>query len=79
MHGDVRTATDRRRHAAYVVYVGNFSIGELTTRGDLVAYLRHVRSRLRPGGVFACDVYGGQSAYMLGTAERPEPGPGGGR
>lgn len=77
VHGDVRTATDRRRHAADVVYVGNFSIGELTTRGDLVAYLRHVRSRLRPGGVFACDVYGGQSAYMLGTAERPEPGPGG--
>jgi SAM-dependent methyltransferase len=77
VHGDVRTATDPRRHAADVVYVGNFSIGELTTRADLVAYLRHVRSRLRPGGVFACDVYGGQSAYMLGTAERPEPGPDG--
>lgn len=73
--GDVRTATGPRRHAADIVYVGNFSIGELTTRADLVAYLRHVRSRLRPGGVFACDVYGGQSAYMLGTAERPEPGP----
>lgn len=75
VHGDVRTATGPRRHAADVVYVGNFSIGELTGRADLVAYLRHVRSRLRPGGVFACDVYGGQSAYMLGTAERPEPGP----
>ncbi len=75
IRGDVRTATGPRRHAADVVYVGNFSIGELTTRADLVAYLRHVRSRLRAGGVFACDVYGGQSAYMLGTAERPEPGP----
>jgi hypothetical protein len=61
-----------------VVYAGNFSIGELGDRTELLDYLRGVAGRLGPGGVFACDVYGGESAYMIGSAERPEPGPDGG-
>lgn len=59
------------------VFVGNFSIGYLHTRADLVAYLRHARSRLNPAGVFLCDTYGGESAYTLGGVHRPHPLPGG--
>lgn len=76
--GDVRTAPGAAEHAADVVYAGNFSIGELQSRPDLVAYFRHVRSRLRPGGIVACDIYGGDSTFQIGSAERLEPGPAGG-
>jgi SAM-dependent methyltransferase len=55
---------------ADVVFVGNFSIGYRRTRADLVAYLRHVRSRLNPGGVFVCDTYGGESAFLIGEVHR---------
>lgn len=80
LEGDVVAATTpatERAHAADIVYTGNFSIGELRTRADLMRYLRHVRDRLRSGGIFAADVYGGESAFMLGSAERHEPGPDG--
>ena len=65
--GDVVRDTDATRHAADVIWAGNFSIGELHTRADLLTYLRHVRSRLEPGGLFACDIYGGESAFMVGS------------
>jgi len=64
--GDVVRDTDATRHAADVIWAGNFSIGELHTRTDLLAYLRHAWSRLKPGGLFACDVYGGESAFLAG-------------
>ncbi len=47
----------------------NFSICEWKTRGELVAYLRRARARLRPGGVFVMDIYGGERAFALGTSE----------
>jgi hypothetical protein len=78
LEGDVRTVPDPTLHAADIVFVGNFSIGELRTRADLVGYFRTVRGRLRPGGIVACDIYGGESAFQLGSAERLEPGPAGG-
>lgn len=63
---DVRTVDA----ACDVVFVGNFSIGFWHTRGELVGYLRHVRQRLGPGGVFECDTYGGESAFLTGHVHR---------
>jgi hypothetical protein len=67
--GDVVGDTDATRHAADVIWAGNFSIGEWHTREALLAYLRHVRSRLNPRGLFACDVYGGESAFLAGSVD----------
>lgn len=71
--GDVRTVSDR----VDCLFVGNFSIGYLHTRGELVGYLRHARLRLNAGGVFVCDTYGGESAYIQGSVDRDVPLPGG--
>lgn len=60
-----------------VLFVGNFSIGYLHSRNELVEYLKHARSRLEPGGVFICDTYGGETAYRLGGVHRAHPMPGG--
>ncbi|MHC4947108.1 MAG: class I SAM-dependent methyltransferase [Planctomycetota bacterium] len=78
VHGDVVRDTDPRRHGADVLYVGNFSIGEWHTRRDLLAYLRHARARLAPGGVLVCDLYGGETAFVEGSIEREVPRPDGG-
>lgn len=75
IEGDVRTP--RALPPADIVHAGNFSIGYLHTRADLLGYLRGVASRLTPGGVFVCDTYGGESAYVLGSVERQVPLPGG--
>ncbi|MEM0983456.1 MAG: class I SAM-dependent methyltransferase [Planctomycetota bacterium] len=53
-----------------VLFVGNFSIGYWHTRDELVAYLRHARSRLRDGGVFIYDIYGGETAFLIGDVHR---------
>ncbi len=61
-----------------VLFVGNFSIGYLHTRSELVEYLTHARQRLETsGGVFICDTYGGETAYTLGGVHRAHPMPGG--
>lgn len=62
-----------------VVYAGNFSIGELRQRSDLLGYLRFAHDRLRKSGIVACDTYGGRTAFVPGTLVRtivvePEPG-----
>jgi hypothetical protein len=62
-----------------IVFVGNFSIGYLHTRRELVDYLALSRSRLDRGnagfggGVFVCDTYGGASAFQLGSLTRKHP------
>ncbi|MBY0112631.1 MAG: class I SAM-dependent methyltransferase [Phycisphaerales bacterium] len=62
-----------------IVFVGNFSIGYLHTRRELVDYLALSRSRLGRGnagfggGVFVCDTYGGASAFKLGSLTRKHP------
>ncbi len=57
-----------------VLFVGNFSIGYFHTRAELVAYLKHARSRVESSnGVFLCDTYGGDTAYVLGGVHRPTP------
>jgi SAM-dependent methyltransferase len=62
-----------------VIFVGNFSIGELHTRKKLVQYLRGVRARLSKGGVFVCDTYGGETAFARGSFKRVHEGPRGTR
>lgn len=71
--GDVRTSTSAALHPADVIFAGNFSIGEIHARHELVAYLRHSRARLNAGGVFVCDTYGGASAFRTGAVERSHP------
>lgn len=65
---DCITAADR--DPADIVFVGNFSIGYIHDRRTLVTYLANSRARLRPGGVFLCDTYGGASAFKIGGVER---------
>lgn len=63
--------------AADVVFVGNFSIGEIHERAALVSYLMRSRQRLSRGGVFVCDTYGGESAYRAGAVVRKHAAPDG--
>lgn len=63
--------------SADVIFVGNFSTGEIHERGTLVAYLKGCRARLREGGVFVCDTYGGSSAYRIGAVTRRHGAPDG--
>lgn len=53
----------RARARADVIAATNFPVGYLQTRKDLLAYLRRARARLRPRGVFVCDMYGGDGAF----------------
>lgn len=71
IEGDVRVVTD----AVDVLFVGNFSIGYHHTRAELVSYLTHARARMNAGGVFVCDTYGGESAFLTGAVHRPHPIP----
>lgn len=69
-------STDAEQQSADVVYVGNFSIGYFHTRAELLDYLRRAHRQLSPrNGVFVCDTYGGESAYMLGTVDKTVPLP----
>lgn len=71
--GDVND--DHPHDPVDVLHAGNFSIGYMHERRDLVAYLRRAFDRLTPGGVFICDTYGGESAYILGSVEKQIPLP----
>ncbi|MFN7021678.1 MAG: hypothetical protein ACK4WH_10165 [Phycisphaerales bacterium] len=68
------------REAADVLFVGNFSIGYIHRRADLLGYLRRARGVLSQarggfgGGVLACDTYGGAGAFRLGGTQRRHPG-----
>jgi hypothetical protein len=64
---DVRSV----RHAPVdVLHAGNFSLGYLHSRQELLEYLRNAATRVCEGGVFACDTFGGASAFQLGGATR---------
>ena len=65
-HRDVR-----RCHAKADVLVSlNFSHFIWHDRADLLAYLRHARRCLQPGGLMVLDTYGGPGALETGTDER---------
>jgi hypothetical protein len=70
LRADVRALPDDARADLDVLFTGNFSIGELATRAELVSYLARARTRLAHGGVFVCDLYGGESAFRTGAMER---------
>src|SRR5690606_23679903 len=53
-----------------VVHAGNFSLGELHARAELLGWARTARARLAPGGIVAADTYGGESAWRRGVLER---------
>lgn len=55
---------------ADLVFVGNYSIGELADRSELLAYMRRVRERLAPGGCLVIDTYGGANAWRTGIMQR---------
>jgi len=65
VEGDVREASA----PADVIAAFNFSIGYFFERSDLLGYLRAARGRLGAGGVFVCDMYGGENQYALGDSE----------
>lgn len=60
-----------------VVFVGNFSIGYIWKRDELVRYLMRCRERLSGGGVMVCDTYDGAAAMQEGGTTRVHVGPGG--
>lgn len=64
-------------HPADVIFVGNFSIGEVHSRADLVRYLTRARMRLQPRGIFVCDTYGGETAFRIGAITRKHAAPDG--
>ncbi|MBX3323266.1 MAG: hypothetical protein KF757_09780 [Phycisphaeraceae bacterium] len=72
---DIRQTCDN----ADLIFAGNFSIGYMHTRAELIGYLQHVRSRLLPGGCFCCDTYGGESAFLTGSVQRDHFAPDGSR
>lgn len=72
---DVRATSDR----ADLIFAGNFSIGYMHTRSELVEYLRHIHTRMTPGGCFLCDTYGGESAFITGHVHRYHNAPDGSR
>lgn len=70
LRADVLTSAALARSRADVLFVGNFSIGEIHDRATLVRYLARSRKRLLKGGVFVCDIYSGESAFRVGATQR---------
>lgn len=68
--GDVRAAQLLAGRSFDVVHAGNFSVGYLKERRELLEYLRTRRAALRAGGVFCCDTYGGATAFERGFWQR---------
>lgn len=48
----------------------NFAVCELHERDALVSYLSNCRARLKRRGVFACDLYLGASAWVVGVEKK---------
>jgi ubiquinone/menaquinone biosynthesis C-methylase UbiE len=61
---------------ADIVFVGNFSIGFITTQAELLTYFRLSRGRLGERGALICEINGGPGAMRVGAIERTHIGPG---
>ncbi|MFM9956529.1 MAG: hypothetical protein ACKVZJ_00495 [Phycisphaerales bacterium] len=70
---DVLAAKDK----ADVIAALNFAVCELHKRRWLMTYLRSSLYRLRAGGVFVADLYGGPGAFELGVTDKAVPSEGG--
>jgi len=66
-------------HKADIIADLNFSICEIHHRASLIDYFKHVRARLKRGGIFVADIYGGSDAYYTGTVSKHYTGPHGER
>lgn len=55
---------------ADVLYAGNYSVGYLGERAELLRWLRGARARLAAGGLIALDTYGGAAAWRTGAVVR---------
>ena len=60
----------RCRAQADVLVSLNFSHFVFKSRPGLLAYLRHVRRCIRPGGLMLLDLYGGPGAMVAGEDQR---------
>lgn len=76
---DVHRVTLADLPSCDAIFVGNFSIGYLHERRDLIRYLRRCVWRLKRRGVFVCDTYGGASTFTTGTVKREHRTPDGRR
>lgn len=65
---DVRTAPITPKHD--IIFVGNFSIGELHDRAELQSYIARCFKRLRKGGALIIELYDGPGAWKVGTQRR---------
>lgn len=63
----VTTDAHACRAKADIIAATNFAMGYFHERAALVAYLNRTRSRLPRGGVFLCDMYGGEEAWTVGV------------
>ncbi len=63
----VRSDVMQAKERCDIIAATNFPICYWHTRPELIAYLRHIRSRLNRRGVFVADVYGGSDAFVTGS------------
>jgi SAM-dependent methyltransferase len=68
---DVRAAPLTPKHD--IIFVGNFSIGELHGRDDLNSYIARCFRRLASGGALIIELYDGPGAWKVGTQRRTIP------
>lgn len=67
---DVLRVRPDERLRCDAIFVGNFSIGYLHDRRELVRYLARSARRLKRRGIFVCDTYGGASTFTTGHVQR---------
>lgn len=71
VQADVRTHGGPR---ADVILALNFSYSCFQARADLVAYMAACRRRLRPGGIFIIDAFGGTESMEILEESTPKDG-----
>lgn len=65
---DVQSAPLTPKHD--IIFVGNFSIGELHDPDELSNYISRCAKRLSSSGVLVIELYDGPSAWKTGTQQR---------
>jgi len=74
VHGDVLTVGPPDVPCVDVIAALNFSALVYHTRDDMLAYLRHARRCLRPGGLLVMDLFGPGETLRRQVTVQPEPG-----
>lgn len=63
----VRSDVLRAKDRCDIIAATNFPICYWHTRAELIAYLKHARSRLTRRGIFVADLYGGSDSFVTGS------------